>query len=88
MTTPERAAGRKFRKVFLVIGYSRAPGKVRVRAWSEVGQSWTGIATRFFRDLVPAPRGWGCTRHALESKLAVAVRANPLTWALPGMRHG
>lgn len=63
--------GKPIKKVALVLGDSRAPGKVRLSVWSQSGRSWA--APRAYpRDVVagPVPESWPqgrAARRAFES---------------------
>lgn len=84
VTTRDRASGQDLRKVYIVVDKSRAPGKVRTRTWSHSRRAWSGIKTRFYDDLVAAPRDWPCTRAASRSELASQLQIRIVgSWVRP-----
>lgn len=63
VTTRERlpepgkeAAG--WRKVYLVLGPSRNPARVRVCSWAPTSSSWNMTVTIHPNELAPAPASW------------------------------
>lgn len=62
------------RKVYVVIGPSRVPGKVRLSTWSHAGRRWCTPQTWIASWLCPAPDDWPQTQAARRD---ISVRGVP-----------
>lgn len=59
--------GKHGRKVFIVLGPSRNPLKVRARAWCESGLRWQGVTLLVIDNLNHAPTFWRQTIKAAKA---------------------
>lgn len=62
LTETARLAPPAQRKVYLSLGPSRVPGKIRIATWSHQAKAWSNPHTKHVIDLCPAPEDWPQTK--------------------------